>query len=78
MTISDWLVILAIIIAPILAVQIQKFMDHRKEEKERKMHVFRTLMATRAAPLSPLHVEALNMIDIVFWGYALDSGIYQM
>ncbi len=66
MTISDWLVILAIIIAPILAVRIQKFMDRRKEEKERKMHVFRTLMATRAAPLSPLHVEALNMIDIVF------------
>lgn len=66
MTISDWLVIAAIIIAPILAVQIQKFIESRKFLKERKMHVFRTLMSTRATPLSPLHVEALNMIDIVF------------
>lgn len=66
MTISDWLVITAMIIAPILAVQIQKFIESRKESKERKMQVFRTPMATRATPLSPLHVEALNMIDIVF------------
>lgn len=66
MTISDWLVIIAIIIAPILAVQIQKFIENRKVIKERKMQVFRTLMATRATPLSPLHVEALNMIDIEF------------
>lgn len=66
MTISDWLVIVAMIIAPILAVQVQKFVEKRKEIKERKMQIFRTLMATRATPLSPLHVEALNMIDIVF------------
>lgn len=66
MTISDWLVIIAIIIAPILAVQIQKFIENRKVIKERKMQVFRTLMATRATSLSPLHVEALNMIDIEF------------
>lgn len=66
MTISDWLVIAAIIIAPILALQIQKFIESRKQLNERKMYIFRTLMATRATPLSPLHVEALNMIDIVF------------
>jgi len=66
MTISDWLVIAAIILAPILAVQIQKFLENRKATKERKMQIFRTLMATRATPLSPLHVEALNMIDIEF------------
>ncbi|MDP2815120.1 MAG: hypothetical protein Q8O19_00395, partial [Rectinemataceae bacterium] len=33
----------------------------------RKMHVFSTLMATRATTLSPLHVEALNRIDIEFY-----------
>lgn len=67
MTISDWLVILAIIIAPILAVQIQKFIENKKENKTRKMQIFRTLMATRATPLYPQHVEALNMIDIEFF-----------
>lgn len=67
MTISDWLVILAIVIAPILAIQIQKIIENRKEIKARKMQIFRTLMATRATPLYPQHVEALNMIDIEFF-----------
>jgi len=67
MTISDWLVILAIVIAPILAVQIQKFIENTKEIKVRKMNIFRTLMSTRATPLFPQHVEALNMIDIEFF-----------
>jgi len=66
-TISDWLVILAIIIAPVLAVQIQKFIENKKEKRERKMQIFRTLMATRATPLYAQHVEALNMIDIEFF-----------
>ena len=67
MTISDWLVIAAVIVGPILAVQIQKFIENRKAIKDRKMQIFRTLMATRATPLAPLHVEALNMIDIEFY-----------
>lgn len=67
MTISDLLVILAILVAPILAIQIQKFIEERKEAKTRKMQVFRALMATRATPLYPAHVEALNMIDIEFY-----------
>ncbi len=67
-TISDWLIILAMIIAPILAVQIQKFIEDIKENKTRRLQIFRTLMATRTTPLSPQHVEALNMIDIEFFG----------
>ncbi len=67
MTISNCLVIVAIIIGPILAVQVQKFIENRKEVKIKKMYIFKTLMATRAKPLSPLHVEALNMIDIEFY-----------
>lgn len=63
MTISNWLVITAIIVAPILAVQIQKFIESKKEKRARKIQIFKALMATRATPLSPLHVEALNMID---------------
>ena len=37
MTISNCLVIVAIIIGPILAVQVQKFIENRKEVKSRKM-----------------------------------------
>lgn len=67
MTISDWLVILVILVAPILAVQIQRFIENRKEVKTRKMQIFRTLMATRATRLDAKHIEALNMIDIEFF-----------
>lgn len=66
MTISDWLVIAAIIIAPIIAVQIQKYIENRKASRDRKMQIFRSLMATRATTLSPRHVESLNLIDIEF------------
>lgn len=63
----DWLTIAAIIIGPILAVQIQNIIQYTKEIKNRKMQIFKALMATRATPLYPAHVEALNMIDIEFY-----------
>ena len=67
MTKTESLTILALIIGPILAVQIQKFIEWRGEQKKRKKLTFFTLMATRAAKLSPQHVEALNRIDIDFY-----------
>ena len=67
MTISDWFVIVAILLAPLVAIQIQKYLEKRKEERERKMRIFRTLMTTRATPLDAKHVEALNTIDIEFY-----------
>ena len=38
------------------------------EWRSRKLGVFNKLMATRAARVSPEHVQALNMIDLVFYG----------
>jgi len=67
MNISDWLAILAILAAPIVALQIQKYIEDRKEIRARKMQIFRTLMATRATRLDAKHIEALNMIDIEFF-----------
>lgn len=60
--------LLAIILGPILAVQIQKLLERQKEEKQRKLDVFKTLMATRGNVLSHYHVEALNRIDLEFSG----------
>ena len=67
MTTNDWLTIIAIILGPILAVQIQNLIQRIKETKDRKEQIFKTLMATRAAPLYVSHVEALNLIDIEFY-----------
>ena len=62
------LTIVAIVVAPFLAVQASEKLSERKEARNRKMQVFSDLMATRASILSPKHVEALNRIDIEFYG----------
>ena len=66
MTISDCAMIAAVILGPILAVQTQKIIEAWRAGRERKMWIFKTLMATRGTPVSPAHVQALNMIDLEF------------
>jgi len=66
MTISDWVMISAVLLAPVIAVQVQKMLEKMRESRGRKMRIFKTLMATRAAVLSADHVQALNMIDLEF------------
>ncbi len=58
--------IVAIILGPILAVQVQEFLERGREERRRKLWVFRELMLTRGTVLSPRHVEALNGIQMEF------------
>ncbi len=67
MEIRDWLNIIALIIAPILALQIQKWLEKYREDRKRKLDIFKTLMSTRANRVSIEHVEALNMIDVEFY-----------
>jgi len=66
MTIADWLMIAAVLFGPLIAVQLTRYLDTKKEVRERKLWIFKTLMATRASALSPHHVEALNRIDLEF------------
>jgi hypothetical protein len=66
MQIQDWLMILAVLAGPIIAVQLTRFVDSKKEQRDRKLQIFKTLMATRAYAVSPQHVEALNRIDLEF------------
>jgi hypothetical protein len=58
--------ILAIIAGPIIAVRVQKKIDLATEARKRKLDLFKTLMATRAAVVSAEHVRALNMIELEF------------
>lgn len=66
MTIANTLIILATFLGPIVAVRLTRYLDERKEKRERKLMVFKTLMATRAYTISQAHVEALNRIDLEF------------
>jgi len=64
---KDWLTIVAIILGPLFAVQVQKTIERFIEQRNRQLDIFKTLMATRATPLSNAHVEALNRIDVEFY-----------
>lgn len=66
MTISDFIVVFAILVAPILAVTATRHSDEQKETRRRKLEIFKTLMATRAYRTSLDHVQALNRIDLEF------------
>jgi len=66
--IAEWMLILATMISPVVAVQAQKIIERATEKRRSKLHVFYTLMATRGARVSTEHVQALNMIDISFNG----------
>jgi len=73
MTVSDWMMIVAVLVAPLLAVQAQKRLEILRENRERKLRVFKVLMATRANTVSQEHVQALNMIDLEFVGKKYDG-----
>lgn len=60
------LTIIAILLGPIISVQIQKYLERTRTDLNRKLDVFKTLMATRGSSLSYQHVEALNRIDLEF------------
>lgn len=64
----DVITIGAVLLGPIIAVQLSQFLDRLRQKRAGKEWVFKTLMRTRAATLSPSHVEALNMIDLEFYG----------
>ena len=58
----------ATLLGPVLAVQAQKFLERRRDQKQRRTRIFHILMTTRAATLSPAHVEAFNAIPLEFYG----------
>jgi len=66
-TLSDWLMLVAVLLSPLIAVQVTRYLDDKKEVRERQLWIFKTLMATRASSMSPHHVEALNRIDLEFF-----------
>jgi hypothetical protein len=66
MTRAESLTIVAIVVGPILALGAQRVLDRIREKKKRRMDIFLTLMTTRASPLAPNHIQALNSIDVIF------------
>jgi hypothetical protein len=60
--------IFAIYYGPIKALKVQRELDAEREARSRKLSIYKTLMSNRATRLSPLYVQALNLIEIEFTG----------
>ena len=60
--------LIAVFFGPIIAVQLSQYLERKRQKKTGKEWVFKTLMRTRASVVHPSHVEALNMIDVEFYG----------
>jgi hypothetical protein len=73
MQFKDWLNVailvitaVAIVVGPIVAVQITLRFEEKREKRRRKYDTFHALMRTRRVTLSPDHVTALNVIQTEF------------
>ncbi|UWQ32205.1 hypothetical protein K3555_16835 [Leisingera sp. M527] len=67
----------AIALGPIIAVIITRMLDRSAEKRRRRLDVFRNLMQTRGVRLDPVHVAALNLVEIEFYKDADVRGAFQ-
>src|SRR3989338_3960072 len=74
---KDWLMVLAVLFSPFLAVFAQRKIDEFRERRGQKLWIFRTLMATRGNKISLDHVQALNMIDLFFARKGVEKAIVE-
>lgn len=64
----EWAIVGATLLGPVLAVQVQKYLEALRARRGRKEWVVAQLMATRGSRLANEHVQALNMIDLAYFG----------
>jgi hypothetical protein len=65
----DWTsiaIVFATLAGPILAVWASEIRQRRRQDRDRKEWIFRTLWTTKSARLHPDHIQALNNIDFAF------------
>jgi hypothetical protein len=74
--VTDVAIVVAAILGPILAVQAQVFLDRRRALRGRRLNIFHALMRTRATPIAPDAVNALNAVPLEFYGVPRITGAY--
>ena len=60
----EWITLTAILVGPVFAILVSRRLEHLRDQRTRKMDVFRTLMRTRRTPIHTDHVGALNLVEI--------------
>jgi hypothetical protein len=66
--VTDLAIVFATLVGPFLAVYVTERQRKRADARNRRIHIFRTLMATRNATLAGTHIEALNLVELEFAG----------
>lgn len=65
--VTDWIMVIAVFVGPIVAVSITLWWQQRKERRDAKTRLFTTLMAYRKSYLiNYAWADSLNLIDVVF------------
>lgn len=64
---DTWAIVAATFLGPVFAVVLTLWRDSASKKYQRRLHVFRTLMATRKIAISPDHVNALNLVEVDFY-----------
>lgn len=67
-TVLGLAIVFATLLGPVLAVLVTRHLDNSRRVSERRLDIFRSLMATRRATLSPDRIKALNLVEIEFYG----------
>ena len=75
---TDIAIVCATLLGPILAVQIQVWLDKRRGKQNRRILIFQALMRTRASTLAPDHVNALNAVPVEFYGIKPITDAYYL
>jgi hypothetical protein len=61
-------IVIATLAGPVLAVLVTRFIDSKRDRKERQTDTFRALMRSRRSFLSPEYVAAFNTVELEFAG----------
>jgi hypothetical protein len=73
----DVAIVIATLMGPLFAVQVQVWLERRRVKEGRRQQVFYALMRTRASTLAPEHVHALNAVPIEFYGIKTITEAYK-
>ena len=65
---SDGPTLIAIFVGPIFAVLLTRTIDRVREDRKRKLEIFRDLIAYRGKPMFHQFIRALNLVEIEFDG----------
>lgn len=66
MTTSDWVIVAATFIGPVVAVVITLWYQHYSAKKQDRMSLFSVMMRYRSSPLNTEFVGSLNMVPVHF------------